>query len=206
VLRDRGIALETWDSSELSLKLKGLPELVDDFFGRGWVRVFCGPDAAESLGKRFDATRMIEFRQKLSAFYRNVFNTHDPGLPNTALGELSVLGLEERYVIPDVYDKRLITVSSQPPTPEEIQTGIEGDDERSMPHSAAATPGTRRPIQRPSHYVGTFRQRQGIEKWLAAAARSIVLGGPGSGKSSLLRFIAIDLLQESPRFTTLASQ
>jgi len=37
-LRGRGVALETWDSSELSLKLKGLPELVDDFFHREWKK------------------------------------------------------------------------------------------------------------------------------------------------------------------------
>ena len=80
VLRERGITFETWDSSELSLKLKGLPDLVDDFFSREWVRVFCGPDAASSLGKRIDAASMVEFRRKLAAFYGNVFNTHDPGL------------------------------------------------------------------------------------------------------------------------------
>ena len=67
-LRDRGIALETWDSSELSLKLKGLPDLVDDFFSREWVRVFCGPDAANSLGNRLDAASMVGFVKSSSRF------------------------------------------------------------------------------------------------------------------------------------------
>ena len=206
MLRDRGIALETWDSSELSPKLKGLPNLVDDFFSREWVRVFCGPDAANSLGNRLDAASMVEFRKRLFAFYGNVFNTHDPGLPSTALGELSVLDLEQRYVIPDIYDRRPISISFQQSTQHETHAGVEGDDERSIPDAAAATPSSRRPMQRISHHAATFRPRQGVESWLAAAGRSIVLGGPGSGKSSLLRFLAIDLLRESPRLTTLAPQ
>jgi len=145
-LRDRGIALETWDSSELSLKLKGLPDLVDDFFSREWVRVFCGPEAANSLGNRLDAASMVEFRKRLFALYGNVLNTHDPGLPSTALGEMSVLDLEQRYVIPDIYDRRPTSISFQQPTPHETHAGVEEDDERSIPDAAAATPSSRRPM------------------------------------------------------------
>lgn len=48
-LKGNGISLIAWDSDELSLKLKALPELVHDFFSREWVEMFCGREAAAKL-------------------------------------------------------------------------------------------------------------------------------------------------------------
>jgi hypothetical protein len=55
-LRRLGITFLPWDERQLSILLKGLPELVDDFFDREWVRKFCGPEAAERLGERLSKT------------------------------------------------------------------------------------------------------------------------------------------------------
>lgn len=48
-LKSRGITLLAWDSDELSLKLKARPQIVHDFFSRGWVEIFCGIEVAASL-------------------------------------------------------------------------------------------------------------------------------------------------------------
>jgi hypothetical protein len=45
-LREQGITLIAWDSRRLSGALKEMPDLVDDFFGRAWVREFCGDEQA----------------------------------------------------------------------------------------------------------------------------------------------------------------
>lgn len=56
-LAARDIKFRVWDGSssgELNVRLKDLPKIVDDFFGREWVRAFNGEAAANNLGERLD--------------------------------------------------------------------------------------------------------------------------------------------------------
>jgi tetratricopeptide (TPR) repeat protein len=53
-LQKIGITFQNWDAEELSTKLKDSPKIVDDYFGREWVRVFIGPEAVEFLERRFE--------------------------------------------------------------------------------------------------------------------------------------------------------
>ncbi len=41
-LAAKGVALEVWDATQLSQTLKGMPDLVEDFFGPAWREAFCG--------------------------------------------------------------------------------------------------------------------------------------------------------------------
>ncbi|MHA0036665.1 hypothetical protein [Deinococcus sp. PESE-13] len=50
VLRTRNIHLERWDADELDRRLKVLPDLVEDFFGRPWAEAFCSVATAQALG------------------------------------------------------------------------------------------------------------------------------------------------------------
>ncbi|KAM3090279.1 NACHT domain-containing protein [Phormidesmis sp. 146-35] len=68
ILQSRGITLVSWDSRELSIKLKQQPELVSDFFGRAWVIAFCGQEQAERLG---DKTEQIVFVRNYIAWLAN---------------------------------------------------------------------------------------------------------------------------------------
>jgi energy-coupling factor transporter ATP-binding protein EcfA2 len=47
------------------------------------------------------------------------------------------------------------------------------------------------------HTDDAFRQR--ADAWLSQGDRYLLVGDPGSGKSSLLRFVALDLLKEAPQ-------
>jgi len=197
LLKEKGITLIPWDSPQLSLKLKDFPELVDDFFGRVWVGAFCGEEQAAKLGKRLDAGEVAEFREKYGVFYKHVFNIHDPGLPLAATGAVESVPLEDRYVIPDVYEQRSITTEVSVPKIPVYGVEITPFDNTTSDRSQRTVkPQRTRKIQ----------QRRAVEDWLVAADRSIILGGPGGGKSSLLRFVAIDLLQESPRLTLLSQK
>ncbi|MFC5282469.1 NACHT domain-containing protein [Pedobacter alpinus] len=49
IFKDRNLTFEIWDSLRLNDKLREKPQLVDEFFGRDWVRVFCGKGIADSL-------------------------------------------------------------------------------------------------------------------------------------------------------------
>jgi hypothetical protein len=49
-----GITFVPHGDEELSEILRGIHELVGDFFGRGWVDAFLDPEAAKALGMRLD--------------------------------------------------------------------------------------------------------------------------------------------------------
>ena len=198
VLRERGVMLLPWDSPRLSRELKQIPELVDDFFGREWVREFCGEEQAGRLGDRLDATAVAEFRRMMGGFYAHVFNNQDPGLLIADMSGSSVR-LEERYVVPDVHDRRVVRVNGA--TPSASKDGWPGNEERGSPSGSGedAFSGVR-----DQGLMAILGGRRAVEDWVAANDRLIVLGGPGSGKSTLLRFLAIDLLSETPKLDSVA--
>lgn len=206
VLGRRGIGLVSWDKNALEAKLKELPKLVDDFFGRAWVDAFCGQGQAEALGERLDAWKVAEFRSRFGDFYRHVFNTHDPGLPLAPSGAAGPLALEDRYVVPDVLERRTVGVaaSGDAPRVQEASRALAGEELESE-DIVGATPLQKDPPQRAPRGV-LERGRRAVVDWIVEEPRSVVLGGPGSGKSSLLRFIALDLLSESPKMSALAQE
>lgn len=48
-----GVSFEVWDEEELSRQLKDHHRIVDEFFDRGWVKVFNGQEAAMALSQMF---------------------------------------------------------------------------------------------------------------------------------------------------------
>lgn len=202
LLKLHGITLVPWDSDQLSLQLKDHQDLVDDFFGREWLRSFCGEEAADRLECRLAPERVGELRLGLGQFYRRVFNTQDPGLPRGELSERAVLAIEQRFVFPDIVNRRPISFpaeasefTSNLPRPAEAQSGRYFDP----------TPPSGQPRQADAT-TRILTERTGIDNWLGTATRALVLGEPGSGKSTLLRFLAIDLLQPAPRMQACAQR
>jgi DNA replication protein DnaC len=199
VLHDKEITLLPWDSQQLSEKLKKQPALVDDFFGRAWVKAFCGEDEANKLGHKLDLLDMINYRNDYLSFYRTVFNIHDPGFFSSLV--LNSLTLEERYIIPDIYDRRLNTLSDK--VSENNMPKINKQDLSRKPFdNRYFEDDSPHKIEMETLYK--YEQRQPIDKWLSSSEQNIVLGGPGSGKSTLLRFLVLDLLKESPYLSSLS--
>jgi hypothetical protein len=198
-MKEVGVTFIPWDGFQLSLKLKELPSLVDDFFGREWVSRFCGNDAALRLKNRLDAFQVAEFRRRLSTFYKHVFNSHDPGLPalTTPTNE-NPLPLEQRFVLPDIDDVRVVN-KGQHLSESDLRT-----PDGEQPFGPAAG-GFQRRRPQPRRVV-SYEHRRSIEPWLCGNPRSVILGGPGSGKSSLLRFLVADLLSDEPHLQSLAER
>jgi hypothetical protein len=207
ILNTRGIGLMPWDKNELENKLKDLPELVDDFFSRAWVEAFCGRERAEALGERLDVWNVAEFRSRVGNFYRQVFNTHDPGLPLAPPHGTGPLALEDRYVVPDVLERRTVdaAVPSDAPPMREPSPAKAREEISSEVFVSASQPREDWRRRSPEHPV-LDQDRRPVVDWLVEESHSVVLGGPGSGKSSLLRFIALDLLSESPRMSAMAQE
>jgi DNA replication protein DnaC len=200
LLKKNNISFVLWDRDVLNLKLKDSPEIVDDFFGREWVKAFCGEDKADSLGTRLDGMQVAEFRRKLQTFYRNLFNIQDPGLITATQQNAPLLSLEERYVFPDVYEERDILVSADK---EKNQQGVDAGSQTETAGFAEAADQASYPVHQMRMRDKTRRTAQ---SWLAQNPKSILLGEPGSGKTSLLRFVALDLLSEEPRLSELAQR
>ena len=188
-LRTKGIGLEIWDFAELNILLKNQAAIVDDFFGRNYAEEFCPPEAIEVLRNHITGPEVAELRARLGTLYTRIFAAHDPGLP-VELGAKTATPLRDRYVLPDVYEDRL---DSGPMDAEILQPTKRSD---------AAFPGhgdrgdASRPSAPPSNQI--VRQRRSLNDWLTNETHQILIGGPGLGKSALLRYVALDLLNESP--------
>ena len=82
-LNKKGIKLSVWDGTPggtLSEQLKNFPDLVDDFFGREWVKIFNGHDAAVNLKERLNGYELKKLQTRLLKLYSVIFGQHDPGL------------------------------------------------------------------------------------------------------------------------------
>lgn len=202
-----GITLIPWDIEEISRRLKQQAELVDDFFGRPWTVAFCGKEAAEALGHRLDATEVIAFRRDLGKFYRLVFNKHDPSIPVAPRPGVADIPLSARYVLPDILSEQsaaFVPDSGSPPGP------VQSRDDYAKVAPGTFTESVMPPLGQRSAPARTtqrsYQLRERIDTWLAKSDRSVVVGGPGGGKSSLLRFLALDLLSESAALDNLSAQ
>ena len=196
--------------TQISERLKDHPDLVDDFFGREWVRIFCGEEAADKLSsRRLEPAQVIQLRQLLRRCYKEHFEITDPGLPSLT-GSINPdhqpLRLVDRFVPPEILEEQQVSHTSE--TLEEQGSHTEmfnyssGDQENRLPRTdgTEASPPSRRTraMARPS-----VVRRPAID-WLSGSEQSVVLGDPGIGKSTLLRCILLDLLSTEPRYETCA--
>ena len=189
ILSRYGVSFEPWDREELSDRLKANPDIVDDFFGRPWVKAFCGDEATQSLGHRLDSSQRCRLRRELSSLYNRIFNLHDRGVPIA-----DVLPLQKRYIPSDVEWIQTLEPSSGP------EPAIPRSD-NSPQHKMA-----RKDVRRSRKWTRSYSQRLPLAAWVVRGKRNLLFGEPGSGKSTFLRFLALDLLQDAPVLTDTAKQ
>ncbi|MFD1122542.1 NACHT domain-containing protein [Methylophilus flavus] len=182
-LAAKGIRFKIWDGAEsgrLSEKLKRLPELVDDFFGRSWVEVFNGKDAAKLLGDRLDTGDLIYLRARLKSLYTVLFNQHDPGLRTVGHAPNYL----QRYVLADILTQAKVA----PPRVE--------SSEKSIPLSPQSQGNLLESGQAisASSISSIYESRRNVFGWINEQKNCVVLGDAGYGKSALLRHIALAML------------
>lgn len=193
-LKAEGIAFVPRGGEELSEILRNHPDLVDDFFGRGWVEAFLGTDAARQLGARLDGAEFTRVRTQIRGFYDAHFHLLDVGvaLPPTADATPgSSPSLLQRFAMPDVLVRDTIADELRAPRTEQPN-----------PRSDTSAETT---LSSEDRHAGMVRRRDYVRRtplspWLADGLQLAVVGESGSGKSTLLRCIALDVLVEEGVF------
>ncbi len=212
-----GITFEVWDAEYLSAWLKQRPQVVHDFFGRAWVEELFGPEQATALATRLDAVQVAELRAQLGSFYSTFFAHTDSGA--IALQHAPARpDLRQRFVLPDVLPvHQLGRWPAQLSPPDAVSPGM---SPTAWYRKARASAYGHRPgelgkaLTVPTSEVGEQMVavstaspavtgeatgiRTSADAWLAGARRHVLVGEPGSGKSSLLRFALLDLFADSP--------
>lgn len=190
-LREKGITLRLLGADELASRLKGKPEIVDDFFGRPWALAF-DASAAERLRERLDGCEFAKIRAQLAKAYAVLFNLLDPGvLVPDGLQAPSQPRLLDRLVVPDV-------VIREPPTTR--------DDPDAARRGAPAPYGNTDTISRrwgsdeSERADASPARRMAFDAWVAGSDQIALVGEAGMGKSLLLRCLALDMAGDQTRF------
>lgn len=202
-LADEDIEFAPWGAEEVAARLRDEPRLVDDFFGRAWVSAFCGADRAAELVRRITPEQARAARAALGGLYRAAFRAQ--GAASTVTSShpqgLSYLVLDTQPVTEDTPTR----VATSEPEPEQTEppVSIQPLEEYAgtprMMHRRA-----RRPQRR--NLIGTReegRPRTPVDEWADSARLRLLVGAPGTGKSSFLMFAAADILASQPQSVAL---
>ena len=198
-LRDKGIVFEGVDGTQLSEKLRSHPEIVDDFFGRSWLVAFAGADAAASLKRPLEVQRVIALRRRLAEIYDARSQQLDPGL-NVDPARRDTRDIRQRFVVPHVDQANPFLVPSL--EPEDRPAEAREQDDNAWEFDEYSKPG------KPAHFGRTPSEPSetpsiAFDDWLLQGERTLLLSGaPGSGKSTVLRCLALDLVRTPELFPT----
>ena len=214
-LAEQFVEFEVWDQEAISKRLRSHPKIVDDFFGRKWVEVFCGLEAGNALEERLDAWQVFNLRSELDRIYKASFGIADSGLIAFRFSETQPLGLQERFVTPDLVSTTLQNATIQLSDDNiDSPTAFENDllsfgeaSEWNMLRSDILERQLESPIGKQRHRDQSHvMERQSAEHWLGMDHLQVIVGGPGTGKSTLLRYLVLDLLSSNPKWETVAER
>ena len=214
-LATESVEFEVWDREKISARLKTCPELVDDFFGRAWVKRFCGVRAAEGLGTRLDVNQVNSLRMELAGVYKVTFGIADSGQVGFGFTGAGAIGLRDRFVTPDLSVITAQAAARAQPLDATVERGTDDYTKELLSEVAvqkvlstdddawfrrAAGPRQHR-AERPH-----VSERIPADQWISRESRQVIVGEPGAGKSTLLRFLVLDLLSEEPEWPSVAER
>jgi len=185
-LKSDNIELKVYGGSELSDLLRPHPELVYSFFGTAWLEAFLGKSVADKYLDRTSTTDLNVVRQKLASIYNSHFQVFD----SQFMASFDTLGqqgtqtrLVDRFTEPDVLIQIRSSVADTPPPTSD----------------PTSSPSTREPQSDADKIRQSTKRRDSVRRialsqWLPDGNSHAIFGEAGSGKSTTLRSIALDIL------------
>lgn len=207
-LEKENITLIKWDKIQLERELKTQPQIVYDFFGSEWVKKFNGEEFLQQISKskKLDAPQVVKLRKELYEFYSTIFNVHDFGLPSKVLN--SPYALQERFIIPDILlnvkNENFEITKDQSHYSTINQDQFHYDD---YGYNQSENEFRYRRLNNHSEAEeSSIDIRIKIDEALVNNNINVIIGDPGAGKSSLLRYITLDILSSEPQLKTISQK
>ena len=196
-LLEGDIVFEAVDGTQLSEKLRSHPEIIHDFFGPIWLKAFAGEEVAASVKRPLEVQRVTALRKRLADIYEARFQLLDPGL-NVDPARRDRRDIRGRFVLPNVDPVNPILEPSL-----ELEDGsvdAYGEHDHDWQFDEYSDPWTPADFRRSPNEL-PVTAAVAFDDWLLQGERALLLSGaPGSGKSTVLRCLALDLVQTPELF------
>ncbi|CAM3838962.1 NACHT domain-containing protein [Aeromonas bestiarum] len=199
--RAQGIILKVLGGHDLCTALRSHPDIVLEFFGRECAKKFFGDTVNADLLLKLDGTEIQKVRVQLQRVYQAGFELLDK-IPVNAPTPFSnqpnaPISLLERFSTPDVLLKENV-LNHLAKTQDRELTAPTHDLQLADTSSQLNTKEEGRKTEQ--------YRRTPILSWLAESDQIAVIGHAGTGKSTVLRCLALDLLGQQQRFTDVAKK
>ena len=196
-LTAKNITFEPQFIEELTDRLRPEPEIVHDFFSREWVAVICGPERAALLKDRLSRFDIADIRERLRDLYSTWIATVDPGLPlagHDLDGQpIPTPRLEKRYVLPDllVGPGGVDTAPQDRPGEEQRKAEHRTDQRDSRTNGNEGAASVSAPTQLRDRLIS-------VAQFLTETPHAIISADAGAGKTTFLRYVALEVLSNTP--------
>lgn len=199
ILKRKGISLVVLGAEELSERLRRYPRLLLDFFGRPWTKAFIGDSIDQALLNTLDGSEIARVRAQLVRVYQTQFQLLDSGAVEISdLSSRSDLehehGLLARFTRPDMLVRELRDATTSATQRDSANAQRASKANQAQSESDA-----------PNKVVQRIR-RMPLAGWITQSDQLAILGDAGTGKSTVLRCIALDLLGDQAGLPEIATR
>lgn len=200
-LRESGVELIVIGGNDLSSLLREHPDIVLEFFGRACTKQFFGDSINDELLNKLDGSEFAKVRTQLYRVYSAGFELLDriPVDAPTPFSDVShdSISLLDRFSPPDVLIRETI-VSHGPVRSSESLLSSSGKQSQGEDATTQTKGEEGRQVEQ--------NRRTSLPTWLAESNQIAIIGSAGSGKSTVLRCLSLDLLGSQQLFPSVAKK